>query len=141
VESELGDQLSGEAADALESVDASMDSRFSVAFGWSIALLMLLVWMVSRWLVTSDSATPGPSQPPAYLVDINAASVSELRALPEIGPSLAQRIVERRAQLGEFRTLEDLEGVRGFGPKTLQSVRHQLCINPGSFEPESVAAR
>jgi hypothetical protein len=53
-----------------------------------------------------------------YLLDINAAPRDELLVLPGIGPTLAQRIIDRRRQRG-FTDLRDLETVHGIGPKTV----------------------
>ncbi|WP_345770571.1 ComEA family DNA-binding protein [Blastococcus saxobsidens] len=49
-------------------------------------------------------------------VDLNAAGVADLDALPGIGPVLAQRIVEHRARHGPFRSVEELDDVPGIGP-------------------------
>ncbi|MCZ2857379.1 ComEA family DNA-binding protein [Blastococcus sp. VKM Ac-2987] len=51
-------------------------------------------------------------------VDLNTAGVSELDALPGIGPVLAQRIVDHRARTGGFRSVEELDDVPGIGPTT-----------------------
>ncbi len=53
-------------------------------------------------------------------LDPNLASASELVLLPGVGPSLAQRIVDSRAQHGAFRTPADLRRVKGVGEKTLK---------------------
>jgi competence protein ComEA len=50
------------------------------------------------------------------LVDLNAAGVAELDALPGIGPVLAQRIVDHRSRHGAFRSVEELDDVPGIGP-------------------------
>ena len=52
-------------------------------------------------------------------VNINTASQSDLERLPRVGPKLAQRIMQYRAQLGEFTTVEQLQEVSGIGEKTL----------------------
>ncbi|WP_116451418.1 ComEA family DNA-binding protein [Blastococcus litoris] len=49
-------------------------------------------------------------------VDLNAAGVAELDALPGIGPVLAQRIVDQRESQGPFRSVEELDDVPGIGP-------------------------
>lgn len=60
---------------------------------------------------------PGPGSPaPGGLVNLNTASVTELDALPGIGPVLAQRIVDHRSQQGRFRSVAELDDVPGIGP-------------------------
>jgi competence protein ComEA len=49
-------------------------------------------------------------------VPLNSATVSDLDALPGIGPVLAQRIVDHRAQNGPFTAVEQLDDVPGIGP-------------------------
>jgi competence protein ComEA len=56
-------------------------------------------------------------------VDVNRASAAELETLPGIGPALARRIMESRAEDGPFRTADDLLRVRGIGPATLERIR------------------
>ena len=60
-------------------------------------------------------------------VNINTASLSQLDGLAEIGPAMAQRIVNARP----FSSVDDLLRVKGIGPKTLQKIKTQgiACIN------------
>lgn len=67
------------------------------------------------------AARPAPS-PDAPLA-LNTASAAELERLPRIGPALAGRIVAYREAHGGFRSVEDLQRVRGIGPKTMQHLR------------------
>ena len=55
-------------------------------------------------------------------LDINAAGEEELTALPGIGPVLARRIVEYRAEHGPFASVEDLTDVSGFGASMLAAL-------------------
>ena len=64
----------------------------------------------------SPSAAPEP-------IDLNTASVAQLDALPGVGPSTAQGIVEYRSQHGRFRSVDDLLNVRGIGPAKLEQIR------------------
>jgi len=59
-------------------------------------------------------------------IDINTADWPELALLPEIGPALAQRIVEDRQQRGPFASIDELDRVRGIGPRTLEVIRPYL---------------
>lgn len=55
-------------------------------------------------------------------VNINTAGVEQLATLPRVGPVLAQRIVEWRAEHGNFRRVEELDAVDGVGPKMLAAL-------------------
>jgi len=52
-------------------------------------------------------------------VELNAASAAELQLLPGIGPTLAERIVADRDDVGPFASVEELQRVPGIGPKTV----------------------
>ena len=62
------------------------------------------------------------------LVELNRATAEELERLPEIGPSLARRIVAYRDQHGPFRNPEDLQQVPGIGPKTFDALRDFVTV-------------
>ncbi|MEB3299777.1 MAG: helix-hairpin-helix domain-containing protein [Candidatus Sericytochromatia bacterium] len=65
----------------------------------------------------SRSSSPSPLSP----VDLNHADAAALDRLPGIGPSLARAILERRrARGGSFRSLADLEGIKGLGPRRIE---------------------
>ncbi|MGY1782668.1 ComEA family DNA-binding protein [Geodermatophilus sp. SYSU D01036] len=62
------------------------------------------------------AAPGGGGAAPAGPLDLNAATVADLDALPGIGPVLAQRIVDHRGQHGRFTSVEQLDDVPGIGP-------------------------
>lgn len=61
---------------------------------------------------TPGDADPGPSTGPVHL---NTATAEELETLPGIGPSLAAAILRERRARGGFRSVQDLDAVRGIG--------------------------
>lgn len=61
-------------------------------------------------------------------IDVNRASAEELRLLPRIGPTLAERIVAHRAAEGPFERIEELSEVRGVGPATVERLRDLVTI-------------
>lgn len=95
----------------------------------AMALLLALACGAALWLGGAGRAVAhsvGPAAGAAALatrLDVNAASAGELRTLPRIGPVLAQRIVEHRAAHGRFGALDDLQAVRGIGPRTVAGLR------------------
>ena len=60
-----------------------------------------------------------PGEPP---INVNTATVEELTRLPAIGPVTAKSIVAARA-VKPFRSLEDLDAVKGIGAKTIEKIR------------------
>lgn len=59
-------------------------------------------------------------------IDLNRADRVELLQLPGVGPSLADAILAHRESQGGFRTVEDIQQVRGVGPKTLEKLKPWL---------------
>lgn len=58
----------------------------------------------------------------SFRLDLNDATAEELEGLPGIGPALAEHILERRAELGAFRTREDVLSVYGIGEATYAAI-------------------
>lgn len=55
-----------------------------------------------------------------YSIDLNRADRSELMQAPGIGPKRADAIIANRTSVGDFKTPDDLDRVKGFGPKLLE---------------------
>ena len=72
------------------------------------------------------SATNSPSA--SGVVNINRASVTELDALPGVGPSTAQAIVDYRSANGPFGSPEDLLNVKGIGPAKFEAMRKLVGV-------------
>jgi competence protein ComEA len=105
--------------------------------------LFALVTMALFWLshgghrgglIEIDRADPVKVQ---FLVDVNRANWPELSTLPEVGETLAKRIVEHRQRHGEFQTIDDLQRVRGIGPKTFERLKPYVR----TITPESAVVR
>lgn len=60
---------------------------------------------------------------PAGPISLSTATREELISLPQVGPSLADRILQYRQQSGGFRSVDELDNVKGIGPKTLEKIR------------------
>ena len=67
---------------------------------------------------------------PGARIDVNSATTAQLRALPGIGPALADRIVDDREANGPYSSLTDLERVRGVGPRTIRRLADHAVANP-----------
>jgi competence protein ComEA len=61
-----------------------------------------------------------------YQIDINSATWFELSQLEAIGPVLARRIVADRDTNGPFRSIDDLQRVKGIGPRTVERNRRWM---------------
>ena len=68
---------------------------------------------------------PGEEQ---QKIDINRAEVWLLMALPGIGETLAQRIVDYRQQNGPFRNTKELTRVAGIGTATYERIIHLITV-------------
>lgn len=106
------------------------------ALVFTVLSAVLLVLIAYRWAVLSGWGAHEieieRQTPLAYnfQLDPNTASWVELAQLDGIGETLALRIIEDRETNGPFRTLEDLDRVKGVGAKTIERLRPYLHINP-----------
>ena len=77
------------------------------------------------------SAQSKPSAAAAKLVDVDRATVAQLQSLPRVGPVLAQRIKQFRDSAGPFRSLEQLDKVKGIGPAMLKELAPRVTFSGG----------
>lgn len=75
--------------------------------------------------ITIDRTSP---QSIPFVIDPNTANWVEWMQLPEIGETTARRIVEDRAAHGPFRSVEDLQRIKGIGAATTEKIRPFLRI-------------
>lgn len=89
---------------------------------WAIATMGLAVRaLAAAWLGPVERAQGLPWA--SAVVDVNAAGVPELSALPGVGPVRAQAIVLHRVRHGWFASLDELGGVDGIGAETVEALR------------------
>ncbi len=62
------------------------------------------------------------------LININSASLQELDSLPRVGPVIAQRIIDWRAEHGSFSRPEDLDAVPGIGETMLAALLPLITV-------------
>jgi len=62
-------------------------------------------------------------------IDINRAEPWLLDALPGIGETLAQRIVDYRSANGPFQRIEDLLKVSGIGEATFENIKDFITVS------------
>jgi competence protein ComEA len=81
--------------------------------------------------VQVPAMSPIPAMPTAKAaskVNLNRASANELQSLPGVGPVLAQRMVDWRKAHGRYRTIDDLQEVKGIGKKRLEQLRPLVMV-------------
>jgi len=64
----------------------------------------------------------------AAKVDLNSATQAQLETLPGVGPEIAKRIIEFRKSRGMFRSVEQLDGVKGIGTKMMEKLRPLVTV-------------
>jgi competence protein ComEA len=70
------------------------------------------------------AATEGPAV--GVKPSLGSATVEQLDEIDGIGPTLAERIVEYRAENGGFGSMEELQDVDGIGEKRFETLRESL---------------
>jgi len=75
----------------------------------------------------------------AQEVDLNRATAEELEAIPGIGPTLAQRVIEYRREKGAFLSVEEVVAVPGIGPALYARIADRLIATPPEAEPAEEA--
>lgn len=65
---------------------------------------------------------------PVFPIDLNKATLQELTLLPGIGEKTAQRIVEKRAELNGFSSVDDLMAVKWIGKAKLEKIRDLVTV-------------
>ena len=72
--------------------------------------------------------TPLPPEEKASRLELNAATLEELIALPGIGEKTAQAILDERERLGGFAYAEDLLLVKGIGEGKLNAIYDLIYV-------------
>ncbi|MFD0559988.1 helix-hairpin-helix domain-containing protein [Stackebrandtia endophytica] len=77
---------------------------------------------------TDPVDTPGTPTGPGAPVNLNQATVTDLVALPGIGPVMAQRIIDHRQANGGFDSVDQLQDVTGIGPATAAKLADLVTV-------------
>ncbi|MDP1928718.1 MAG: helix-hairpin-helix domain-containing protein [Thiobacillus sp.] len=72
---------------------------------------------------------------PAFAaVNINTATQSELEAIKGLGPTKAQSIIAYREANGNFKSVDDLDKVKGFGKASIEKIKGDLSVGADSVK-------
>ena len=56
-------------------------------------------------------------------IDLNKATQAQLEVLPGVGPKMAERIIAYRAENGSFKSVDELDEVKGIGEKRMATLK------------------
>ncbi len=65
---------------------------------------------------------------PGTIININTSGVQELMQLPGIGEVTAERIIEYREARLKFKSIEELQNVKGIGIKKFESLKNYVTV-------------
>jgi competence protein ComEA len=83
---------------------------------------------------TTSQTTPAPTGHPSgkltpgQTININRAALEDLEKLPGIGPTKAQAIIDYRTQNGDFKSIEDIEKVKGIKAGEFSKVKDYIKV-------------
>ena len=66
--------------------------------------------------------------PAIAAVNLNTATQSELEAVKGLGPAKAKAIIEYRESKGAFKSMDDLDNVKGFGKASIEKLKGELTV-------------
>ena len=86
--------------------------------------------IVSKNYAESNDNTEHNNTPSKFygIININTATVEELCQLPGIGEVTAKAIIEYRELAGEYECIEDIQNVKGIGPKKFNAIKYNITV-------------
>lgn len=69
-------------------------------------------------------------------VDLNTASQAELEAIDGIGPVKAKAIIDYRTKHGRFKTVGQLDKVKGFGKATVKKIKGEVTVGKNTIRQD-----
>lgn len=61
-------------------------------------------------------------------ININTADISELTSIDGIGEEMAQKIIDKRNELGGFKSIDQIKEVKGIGDKKFDFLKNYITV-------------
>ncbi len=75
-----------------------------------------------------DGSSTTDSESEGNQINLNTADKTKLQELTGIGEKKADQIIAYRKEHGDFKKIEDLKEVPGFGDKTFANLKSSICV-------------
>lgn len=89
---------------------------------------MIYIPMKGEQVSQENTPVAGSQQAESKVIDLNTATKEQLTTITGIGDKKADLILAYRQQHGQFRRVEDLKNITGFGDKTIAKIKDQLSV-------------
>ena len=90
--------------------------------------LLVILAMAAVSTVSLGAAEKQAAGGADKLININTADAGQLVNLQQVGPKMAQRILEFRKSNGNFKRTQDLMKVKGIGEKVFAKLQPLITI-------------
>ncbi len=99
---------------------------------------MLYIRLIQIAFVITLLTCAGTAAQAAGVININTANATQLDALPGIGATKAQAIIDYRTAHGPFTKPADIQNVKGIGPATYAKLENQITVGAQPVQVNSV---
>ena len=96
--------------------------------GWRTDAAKRFCFLLTVLVLWATQGLCAKKKPPLHPVNLNTATAAELQQVPGIGPATADKILQARKSYGSFKSVDDLQAIKGLGPKKLEKMRKYLTV-------------